>query len=119
MPAQFQNHEVPPDMVVLKIAGSINEERDLREVEARVDGLLRKNCKKVVFDLSGVQYMDSLGVGAIVMCSAKLRKSGGELRVAGAWGMVDEILRLTRVNDIVKFYTSTRSATEEEFVLPD
>ena len=118
MLAKIQKKEMLPDIVVLELAGSLSEERDSREVESRLDAILQKNCRKVVFDMTGLEYMDSLGVGVIVMCSAKLRKTGGELRVAGAWGMVDELCQMTRVKEIVSFYTSLPSATQG-FELPE
>ena len=101
-----------PDIVLLEMSGLMVED-ECREVQRYVDAVLRENQRKVIMDLSRLERMDSLGVGTIVSCSAKLRKSGGELRVAGAWGVVDELLKLTRVDQIVGFYMNPAAAAGE------
>jgi anti-anti-sigma regulatory factor len=44
------------------------------------------------------------------MCYAKLKKSGGVLRVAGVNGMVEDTLRLTSVDKLIEFYPSVAEA---------
>ena len=81
-----------------------------KTIEWNLAGLLKENQKKVVFDLAGVTLVDSTGVGIIVMCYAKLKKSGGVLRVAGVNGMVEDTLRLTSVDKLIEFYPSVAEA---------
>jgi anti-sigma B factor antagonist len=107
---------VEPDIVVLRLAGRFVVGPECHQVEHAVDELLRNGRRKVVFDLAGVDHMDSTGVGTVVMCSAKLRKSGGALRLCGAWGTVEQLLKLTRVSQIVGSYATQATATQE-FVL--
>lgn len=113
---QMNRKHVEPDIVVLEMKGRFSGNDECHDVERRVDDLLRENRRKVIFDLSGLEHMDSMGVGSLVMCSAKLRKSGGELRLAGAWGSVEQLLQLTRVNQILGAYLNVPSAAQE-FVL--
>jgi anti-anti-sigma regulatory factor len=53
-------------------------------IELRVRKLLGENRKKLVFDLSGENYIDSAGLGVLTLCSAMMRAGNGALRVAGA-----------------------------------
>ena len=92
---------VPPDVVVLEITGRITIGRDCQEVEWEVDRLLAERTSKVVFDLSHVSHMDSTGIGIVVLCSGKLKAAGGGLRISGATGLVDKVLRMTSVDNIV------------------
>lgn len=57
--------------------------------------------------------MDSSGVGIIVMCDAKLRRAGGELRLVGAQGMVQEALAMTSVSKIVRLYPTVSQAIKD------
>lgn len=59
---------------------------------------------------SGATQMDSTGIGIIAMCSGKLKKAGGELRVAGAKGVVEEVLKLTHMENIVSLHTTAAEA---------
>src|SRR6266571_4219341 len=87
--------------VVLEMSGRITLGRDCDQIESGVDELVRGKQTRVIFDLSKVKYMDSSGVGILVMCSGKVKGAGGELRLAAATGVVDQTLKLTRMNLIV------------------
>jgi anti-anti-sigma factor len=75
--------------------------------------LLKANQKKVIFDLTEVTYLDSSGIGILVMCHAKLKKAGGTLRIAGALGLVEETLEMTNVNKIVCFYPTVAEVASD------
>ena len=115
---RMSRKNVDPDIVILELAGRLNEEQDRREIASHVNGLLRESRRKLVLDLSRMDQLDSMGVGTIVMCSAKLRKSAGEMRIAGAHGVVEELLKLTRVDQTCGFYTSATAAAQG-FILPE
>jgi anti-sigma B factor antagonist len=98
--------------VVLEMSGRITLGRDCQQIESDVDELLRNKQTRVVFDLSKIRYMDSSGVGILVMCSGKIKGAGGELRIAGATGVVAQTLTLTRMNLIVPVYDTVEQALE-------
>jgi anti-anti-sigma factor len=77
---QIQSRELPPDIVVLEIAGRITIGRDCKQLEWARDGLVRENRKKIIFDLTGVTHIDSTGVGIIVMSAGQVKNAGGALR---------------------------------------
>lgn len=54
--------------------------------------------------------MDSTGVGIIMMVCGLLRQSGGELRLAGARGLVEEVLKLTNVHSMIAVHPSVELA---------
>ena len=64
-------------------------------MEWQVDDLLREGKLSVVLDLFGLSFINSAGVGMVMMCFGKLKKSGGTLRVAGAKGYVENTLKMT------------------------
>jgi anti-sigma B factor antagonist len=107
-----------PDITVLALTGQFVSGTECEHVEMLVDDLLRAGTRKILFDLTAVEHMDSSGVGAVVMCSAKLRKCGGELRLCGAWGSVENLLKLTRVSQIIGHYLNQEAATKE-FILKE
>jgi anti-sigma B factor antagonist len=102
--------QIEPDIAVLEMNGRIVLGNDAKAVEWKLAELLKENRKKVVFDMGGVTVVDSTGVGIIVMCHAKLKKSGGTLRIAGVSGMVGDTLRLTSVDKLIEFYPTVAEA---------
>jgi anti-sigma B factor antagonist len=106
----IERKQLPNNVVVFQMTGRIILGNNSRNVELDLAKALNENLHKVIFDLAGVTLLDSTGVGIIVVCHAKLKKVGGELRVAGATGMVDETLRMTSLDRIVHFYPSVADA---------
>lgn len=107
---EIQTKHRPPDIVVLEIAGRISIGRDCQHLEWATQGLLRENEKKIVFDLSGVTHIDSTGIGIIVMSAGQVKEAGGELRISGAAGHVEQVLKMTSVDKLVTLHPSVNDA---------
>ena len=101
---------VDSDVAVLQLAGRLNLGRDCQRVEWQVDDLLREGKLNLIFDLSGLSFIDSAGVGMVMMCFGKLKKSGGALLVAGAKGYVEDTLKMTRVNEVLPLFPDVETA---------
>ncbi len=87
---QTRQESIAPDIVVLHLTGRVSMGRPCQEIEAQIDELIRQKSTKLILDLSEVQRVDSTGFGTIVMCAGKFKKAGGDFRVAGAKGIVEE-----------------------------
>jgi anti-sigma B factor antagonist len=107
---QIQTKQLAPDIVVLEIAGKITLGRESKQLEWAVESLVGEGRKKVIFDLTRVTNVDSTGIGIIVMSAGKLKKAGGELRVAGATAHVEDVLKMTNVDQIVVLHPTTAAA---------
>jgi anti-sigma B factor antagonist len=107
---EIQNQQLPPDIVVLNITGRITLGGESKQLDWAVDSLVGEGKKKVIFDLSKVTSVDSTGIGIIVMSAGKLKKAGGQLRVAGANPHVEEVLKMTNVDQIVGLHSTTAAA---------
>ena len=101
---------IPPDIAVLHLSGRISMGKPCQELDAQVDELIREKILKIVLDLAHVDRVDSTGFGTIVMSSGKLKKLGGELRVAGATGIVAEIAHSSQIPRIVPFHAKVEEA---------
>jgi len=106
----IEESRLQPDIVLLRFTGRITLGREAQQIEWKLADLMRDKATKVIFDLSGVTVMDSTGIGIVVMCSGKLKETGGQLRLSGASGFVDKTLRLTGVNNLVPFHTTIDEA---------
>ena len=92
------------------MSGRIILGNDSRNVEVKLLEILRENGKKIIFDLKGVTMLDSTGVGILVVCKGRIAKEGGELRIAGATGIVQDLLRMTSVDKLVKVFPTVNEA---------
>ena len=108
----IETKRIDPDITVLEISGKITLSTERLEIENMVENLVRQNRKKVIFDLSGVEYIDSTGMGTIVFCFNKVKQAGGQLRIAGTQDRVLKIFKITRLDTILAFYPTAQAAAE-------
>ena len=78
---EIQTRNLPPDIVVLEIAGRVMIGKECQQLESAIDALRAQQNKKIILDLSGVTHLDSTGVGIIVMSAGQVKQAGGELRL--------------------------------------
>jgi anti-sigma B factor antagonist len=107
-----ERKNIEPGIAVLEMTGRIAMGSDSQRIEWGLAELLKENQRKVIFDLTGVTFLDSSGIGILMMCHAKLKKAGGALHIAGAQGMVEETLEMTSVNKIVNLYPTAAEAAQ-------
>lgn len=107
---EIKQESVASGITVLHLVGRISMGRPCQEIEWHVDELIRLNTPRLILDLSEVQRVDSTGFGTIVTCSGKLRKAGGELHIAGAHGIVDEIANTSNLPKIIPFHATVAEA---------
>ncbi len=108
----IEQHAIGFGITVIYATGRITLGRSAQELEWAVDELVKQQVNRVIFDFAGVEFLDSTGVGIVVMCAAKLKDSGGALRMAGATGVVHKTLDMCRVSEIVPMYGSVEEAAE-------
>lgn len=80
-----------------------------RAVEQAVAG----GRTRVVADLSAVAFIDSSGLGALIGGLKHARQAGGELRMAGATQQVLTVLKLTRLDRVLRPYVTVDEALED------
>lgn len=99
------------EIAVLRLTGRLDlvSAAALRSAVEQATGAGRTH---VVVDLSGVEFMDSSGVGALVAGLKRARQSGGELRIACPGEQVAMVLELTNINRILRPYESLDDALE-------
>ncbi len=102
--------QIPPDITVLELSGRIVMGNNSRDVELKLAELLRENARKIIFDLSAVTIVDSTGIGILVVCQGKVHKEGGSLLFAGATGNVEDTMKITNVDKILKLFPSVSEA---------
>ena len=94
---------------VVKICGACS-----MDVAWRINDCLSEVAKQgprlVAVDLSGLEFIESSGLGGIVGGYLRLRKNHGELRLVSPRKHIRDILELTRLTQLFKVYDSVDAA---------
>jgi anti-sigma B factor antagonist len=101
---------------------SLSERRAVLALEGRLDALTALELKEairelvdagqveLVVDLSGVPFIDSSGLAALVSGLKATRQAGGALRLAGLNEQARTVLRLTRLDRVFALYADRAAA---------
>lgn len=112
MMLQLLKSHPAPDVCLLGFSGKLLMGKESRQVEGKISELLEAGMKKIIFDLSRLDGIDSTGVGIIVMCGGKVRKAGGEVRIAGPEGLVKDALVMTHIDRLVRIFPTVDEASQ-------
>jgi anti-sigma B factor antagonist len=55
----------------------------------------------VIIDLSGVRFLDAVGIGGLLRARSLALTSGVTMEVRGPKGMVETVLRITRADEVL------------------
>lgn len=98
-------------VAVLTISGRLSLGAEVERLDVAVNELLKKQQKKIVFDVSALEYCDSSGLGMLVSSLTRVKKAGGELKIAGANPRIQRIFKMTGVDTLVSMFASVAEAT--------
>jgi anti-anti-sigma factor len=110
MVVQFVTRQHAPDVTVMEFTGQLTFGNSLVEVEYAIKDRIRGGSRKLILDLTNLSFLDSAGVGMLVVCSSDMEQKGGKLAVAGAAGKVKQVLEITHINKVIRMYPDLVSA---------
>jgi anti-anti-sigma factor len=110
MDLSIEHKQIAPDTGVVAISGKLLVGPGCLELEALVPQLMAAGARNLVFDLSKMTRIDSTGIGRFIDTYGRLRQSGGQMRMAGAAGIVRDAFRLTRLDTVFPFYPTVEEA---------
>ena len=84
-------------VTILDIEGRIVLGQELEDLRDAVRGLINQGQKKIILNLSGVDYIDSSGVGQLVASFTAVRNAGGELKLLNLTKKVQDVLHVTKL----------------------
>jgi len=109
---ELKRKQIKPGVAVLEMRGRLLMGPDCKLIDKEIDELIAANETRVIFDFSGVSQIDSAGVGQVVKSFARLKRSGGDLRLAGVTGMLDGVFKMTQVHKVIIMYPTQQAASE-------
>jgi anti-sigma B factor antagonist len=98
----------PHDYRVLRLSGPVTIS-NFFEFQSLVRG---NTSRKLILDLSGVPYIDSAGIGALVGAYVNHQKDGRSLALVGVTKRVRDAMQVTRVEQFFRFFDTEAAAHE-------
>jgi anti-sigma B factor antagonist len=74
--------------------------------------LLKQKRNQIVLNLSGLQYIDSSGIGELARNYVSVVKQGGQMKVVGLSSKVEDVLKITQLYRVFPEFPSEEEAVD-------
>src|SRR5512135_1552113 len=92
------------DVHVLDISGKITLGAATANIRYTIDDLLENGGKKIVLNLTAVNYIDSSGIGELVRTYTTVTKDGKQLKLLNLTKKIRELLVITKLFTVFQVY---------------
>ncbi len=100
------------DVAVLEPAGKIMGGPDATVLHEKLHDLIEQGKKKVVIDLSRVEWMNSTGLGILISGLTTLKNNNGELKLVNVTEKIQSLLKITKLFGVFESYDSVEDAVK-------
>lgn len=98
---------LPDDVTMVAVEGRITLGDSCDALETELKSLLNAGHNKVVIQASRLNYLDSAGIGLLIMAACKAQAAGGSLCITGAKAWVHDAITRCRIENILRFAEDT------------
>jgi anti-sigma B factor antagonist len=109
---QQREHE---GITILDLKGRITVGPEATTLRDKVAAVTAAGSKDIILNLAHVDYIDSTGLGALVMCSTSQRKAGGALKLLNLNRRNIELLVMTKLATVFDLFTDEQDAVNSFF----
>lgn len=109
---QQREHE---GIVILDFKGRITVGPEASALREKVAAVTAAGSKNIILNLLHVDYIDSTGLGALVMCATSQRKAGGALKLENLNRRNIELLVMTKLATVFDLFTDEQDAVNSFF----
>ena len=90
-----------PETAVVTFQGSLTLGTSLKVADSQLQSAIAAGVTRLVIDMSGVDFLDSAGLGMLVYIYGALNEKTGTLRLCGVSQRVASVFRLTRTDSFL------------------
>ena len=98
------------DVTVIDAAGRITLGEGASSLRDSIRDLSTKGDKKILLNLSEVNYIDSSGIGEMVSGFTSVTNAGGQLKLLGLSKRVKDLLQITKLYTVFEVFDDEAAA---------
>ena len=101
---------VNPTTAIVRLTGRMTLGMRLREIESKIGDLSDNGVQRLIVDLSSVEFVDSAGLGLIMLLYGKMKAAGGQLRLVAPGPRLRELFTMTHTDSILSIDSDSAAA---------
>ena len=99
----FQAKIIDGDILAIVLCGDLDS-TTAPEFTRQIQEHLDAGHSKIIVDCRNLAYISSLGIGSLITLQTRVKRRGGEVKLAAVFGPVMEVLRLMRIDKLLNIY---------------
>ncbi len=97
------------DVVVVTVEGDLDAS-SAPDLRAKFEELIGQRENQYVIDLTGVPFMDSSGIAALVNLFKRVRIGAGDVKLCGFQEEIEKVFKLTRLDRVFDIFDTRAEA---------
>jgi anti-anti-sigma factor len=102
-------------ITILDLKGRLAVGEPCTLLREQVDQQLTEGRDKLILNLKQVDYIDSTGLGTMVICFTRLQKAGGALKLVNLNRRNIELLLLTKLSTVMQIFGDEQESVNSFF----
>ena len=98
------------DVVVVDLGGRITLGEATGRVRESIQDVVGKGHRKVLLNLSKLDYLDSAGLGEIIGAYTTMRNADGQMKLVKVTGRALDLLQVTKLATLFEFFDDEETA---------
>jgi anti-sigma B factor antagonist len=99
-------------IIILKLDGRITMGPESGLLRDTINALNEAGTRNAVLEMAEVHFIDSTGLGALVMCSTTLRRNKGSLKLLNLNRRAAELLVMTKLATVFEIFNDEQDAVD-------
>lgn len=98
------------DISIFELSGELIDKNQATEMLAEIDAYISKEENKILLNCENLKYLNSSGLNVMINILTKARKSGGDVAICCVNKKVNELLVITKLNQVFNVCTDEEKA---------
>lgn len=102
-------------VVILDLKGRLVVGEAVSALRTQLTGETTQGVRQLILNLHGVEYIDSTGLGSMVICYTTMQKAGGAMKLLNLNKRNIELLVLTKLSTVFEVFQEEQDAINSFF----
>ncbi len=100
------------DIIIIAVHGRLIGENEIQELYSHFHYLKDQNILRVVLNLQYLDWLGSIGLGALISCATTMRKAGGDIRLCNLNSKLESLVSLTQLDHVFQIFDTVDLAAQ-------
>ena len=105
-------HDPKNNIYIVSASGKLMSPKEVEELTSNFRLLRDKNINRIVLNLQDMEWMGSIGLGALITCITTMRNAGGDVYLCNLNEKLKSIISITQLDQIFRIFDSIESAVQ-------